>query len=704
MVLKKLHIHTILNLIVICLTLPMTIVFVAFSYSENTKLVDSFSNDFAVRAKNEVIASADALFTPIVGSVRSSATLADINPAFFLTESSADYLYELVASNEAVTSAYIAYSDGALRQVTRVTPGNVFVEQKVPPEATFVHRWLPPMATAWERRDRIQFHAAWGRMIDHYNEPSDFDPRIQPFYTTAVRTGAATVSEPFVSLSSRELTVSVSAPIKAGKNLIGVFSCNISLKTLSSFVRDNPVSVNSKTIIIDDDGSVIAHPQLDQSAIGGTMTSGDRARRLSSLEDPILRAALGSRLISGSDHATFKAGAPEQEYTALFFRFPPDFQKGWEVITISPTDDFLGEARRNRDKIILLASIGVILQLFLINLVSRSFSRPIERLAAEVDGIRAFDFTPRPPIRTAVVEIAKLRQAVGLLGGAIEAFSSYMPRGLVQDLLDTGEPIRLGGQGRYLTIFFTDLEGFTTLSETTPAQQLLERVSQYLEVVSRAVNERSGTIDKFIGDAVMAFWGAPALRSDHAYQACVAAVQSQRRMADLNAQWAANGLAPLRVRIGIHCDAVLVGNIGSAERMSYTVLGDGVNIAARLEGINKEFGTLICVSQNIYREAGERLWLRPMERVVVKGRRAEIKIFELMGVRGAGEGLEASAEEQVLCRMTEIAFDAYAAGDLAEAISLYQSCSERFPQDELTRRMAARLSATLAIQAHDPDA
>jgi adenylate cyclase len=298
-------------------------------------------------------------------------------------------------------------------------------------------------------------------------------------------------------------------------------------------------------------------------------------------------------------------------------------------------------------------------------------------------------------MRSSVSEIAELGKAVALLNDTVGAFSSYMPRGLVQQLMDSGDSIKLGGQSRYLTMFFTDLEGFTTLSETTPVQQLLGRVSQYLEVFSHAVNQEGGTIDKFIGDAVMAFWGAPALSEDHAYRACVAAVRAQRKMATLNARWAAEGLPPLKVRIGIHSASVLVGNIGSAERMSYTVLGDGVNIAARLEGINKNYGTWICVSQNVYREAGERLWLRPMDLATVKGRREAIKIFELLGIRGEEPELEATPEQQLLCRMTEAAFDAYVSGDHETALTLYRDCCTHFPDDSLSQVMADRLTDAL---------
>jgi adenylate cyclase len=163
---------------------------------------------------------------------------------------------------------------------------------------------------------------------------------------------------------------------------------------------------------------------------------------------------------------------------------------------------------------------------------------------------------------------------------------------------------------------------------------LLQQVSRYLGTASRIIGEEFGTVDKFIGDAVMAFWGAPNELEDHAWRACVAAVRIQQEMDIMNAEWKKAGLPELKVRIGIHSDAVLVGNIGSIERMSYTVMGDGVNVASRLEGLNKNFGTRICISKTVYRESGERLILRPLGDMEVKGRKSTIEVFELQGLIG----------------------------------------------------------------------
>jgi adenylate cyclase len=341
--------------------------------------------------------------------------------------------------------------------------------------------------------------------------------------------------------------------------------------------------------------------------------------------------------------------------------------------------------------------LAIAAQILIIYFLSSVVSSPLERLSLKVARIETLEAGNLPPLDSPIREISVLSKAVDTLDTTIKSFAAFVPVGLVRQLLQSDQKLELGGHSQFLTVFFSDLEAFSTLSEAVPAQDLLLRVSEYLELVTKAVNDEAGTIDKFIGDGVMAFWGAPALLGDHAWRACVAALRIEQGMTLLNKRWVAEGHKPLNVRIGLNSDAVLVGNIGSKERMGYTVIGDGVNIAARLEGLNKEYGTHLCISHSVFKEAGERLCVRPIEDVAVRGRRTKIPVYELKGAYGAGAEFEPDPETLKLCRMTRRAYDALVEENFGLALERYQEILTEFPEDtvslELVRRLAAADSA-----------
>ena len=228
-------------------------------------------------------------------------------------------------------------------------------------------------------------------------------------------------------------------------------------------------------------------------------------------------------------------------------------------------------------------------------------------------------------------------EAASLLRTTLKSFSSFVPLDIVRQLIKSGIPLTLGVEPRFLTVFFSDLENFSTHSETLAPDDLLVQISTYLEQVSAAIVEEGGTVDKFIGDGVMAFWNAPVQREDHVLRACTGALRAARRMERVNDAWEKEGRPRIRIRIGLNCANVLVGNVGSSTRLSYTALGDGVNVAARLEGINKLFGTTICISDSIYDQVRTDILARPLKRVHVKGRKTEFMIYELLALRASDD-------------------------------------------------------------------
>ena len=287
-------------------------------------------------------------------------------------------------------------------------------------------------------------------------------------------------------------------------------------------------------------------------------------------------------------------------------------------------------------------------------------------------------------------EIHRIGSALDSMKHGLKAFSKFVPVTLVKQLIASKTGAELGGEKRRLTMMFTDIEGFTTISESMQTEALLQHISEYLDSLTTIILGQSGTVDKYIGDAIMSFWGAPIPDPDHEAHACRAAALCVRELEILNAKWAAEGKPELRTRFGIASGEVSVGNMGSRERMNYTVLGDAVNLASRLEGINKYYGTRIIVGADTYEVVKARFVMRPVDVVAVKGKATGVPIYELLSGLPGDPDVPPSAE-QLHCReLTEHAFQAYIGRDFQNAASLYRRLSESFPDDGVGPLFAKR--------------
>jgi len=244
------------------------------------------------------------------------------------------------------------------------------------------------------------------------------------------------------------------------------------------------------------------------------------------------------------------------------------------------------------------------------------------------------------------------------------------------------------GSEREIAILFVDIRGFTALSEGRLPYDVVFVLNRYFAAMGRAVEAAGGRVDKFIGDGVMAFWNAPVERPDHVLRACAGALRAARRMERVNDAWEAEGRPRIRIRIGLNCAKVLVGNVGSSARLSYTALGDGVNVAARLEGINKVFGTTICISDSIYDQVQAEILARPLKRVQVKGRKSLFMIYELLALSASDDPeLSVRARDEQLSEMTWQASQQMEAGDFAAAERAYRTILDNFPGDPVAKVM-----------------
>jgi len=212
-------------------------------------------------------------------------------------------------------------------------------------------------------------------------------------------------------------------------------------------------------------------------------------------------------------------------------------------------------------------------------------------------------------------------------------FDQYMDRTLVEHVLENPELIRPGGRKKRVTVFFADIAGFTTLAEQLPPEEAAMILHGIFNAFTEVIIRNRGVIDKYIGDSVMAFWGAPVSSGQDESSACRAAIECMEALQDLNVSFAAQGLPPVSMRIGIHTGEALVGNLGSDRLFDYTVVGDTVNLASRLESVNKVFGTRIIISRDTFAGAADLFLARELGRIEVKGKSSVATIYELIGFR-----------------------------------------------------------------------
>lgn len=261
-----------------------------------------------------------------------------------------------------------------------------------------------------------------------------------------------------------------------------------------------------------------------------------------------------------------------------------------------------------------------------------------------------------------------------------ELFSSYVSPDVVDEMVEKGKEPELGGDEVYITAFFSDIESFSAFSEQLPAKTLVGLINEYLSAMTNILTEHGGTLDKYIGDAIVAFFGAPVPQEDHAYKACVVSQLMQQKLSELRDKWRSEGekwpeiVHNMRNRIGINTGKMVTGNMGSQSRFNYTMMGDNVNLAARCESGAKQFGVYTMVTANTKKEAeqyGDRCVFRYLDRIVVKGKTQPVDVYEIMGLR------DQLPDEQYACKEKfEEALKAYQQQEWDRAINLFEESAK----------------------------
>jgi adenylate cyclase len=301
------------------------------------------------------------------------------------------------------------------------------------------------------------------------------------------------------------------------------------------------------------------------------------------------------------------------------------------VLMLAAQEDFVQSIRKLQLTGLILAITAGAGFVPIVWIFGGRMSRSLKDITAQAAKLQRMAAPDTSPVTSYVKEIYELGSTVYLAQRAIWSFARFVPKEIVRRVIDNSISTELGGVREEITVLFTDVRDFTTIAESTDPDTLMHQTSRYFSALTDAFLAEGGTVDKFIGDAVMVFWNAPNPQPDHVGRACRAVLAGKAAAEILNSQFEAEGLRPFFTRFGIHVGEAVVGNLGSTERMNYTALGNTVNLASRLEGLNKQFGTAILVSEDVYLRVRPHFQFKALQSVTAKGMTKETRVFELVG-------------------------------------------------------------------------
>ena len=391
-----------------------------------------------------------------------------------------------------------------------------------------------------------------------------------------------------------EAGYTVRVPIGGGRH--GVVAGDILLSEAEAMLRKQQIGNSGLAFLFDDAGRVLVHPDM-RNLMEAANRSGQPGElpRLSAIDTIGISAAINAWRRSGLAQQFFHDGNG-RTYAAAFHPIALAGAANLSLGLFAPVDEFYAQIERDRRKLFVVAIAFVLAVLPIAFILGSILSKSLRELARETDNIQKFQFTNDARLHSPIREIDELGRSVSTMRTLVQAFSNFVPKRLVQQLVETGNAMTLGGARREVTVMFTDVANFTGITENRDPAQVMQFTSRYFAVMSEAIMANNGTVDKFIGDAVMAIWNAPIEDDDHVGNACAAVLACIEANRKLNAEFEREGWPAYHTRFGVHVGDVVVGNIGSSDRMNYTVLGAAVNLAARLESLNKQYQTTALVS------------------------------------------------------------------------------------------------------------
>jgi len=502
-----------------------------------------------------------------------------------------------------------------------------------------------------------------------------YDPFTRPWFRNALQHDSPRWTDPYRFLNQDIIGMSASWAHRdpAGK-VLGVYAVDIVVTDLAVFLQKLRMEKQGGVFLLNDRGLPLFELNPDDQQVFDQCIQAleEQSIDLGSLERDtridLIYGNIGNRMLC-SIRALEGAGQPD-----CF------------ILTLVPGQSIFGVIREN---------VGLFLASILVTLVAsiwfglraaRRIADPLTQVSREMARIAEFDISTDPVGSSRIHELAIVSGALDKMKSSLRAFSRYVPRDIVRSALADGQEARVGGKVRDLTILFADIGGFTTLSESMTPDEVFGELSECLNILTSEPENHGGSMLTFLGDGVLAVFNAPQQLTDHPKAAVTSALGIRASLARLNERRSGDGLPPFVVRIGVHTDQVLVGNVGIPDRFSYSVLGDGVNLASRLEGLNKYYLTDILCSQAVMEATEDKFEWHYIDQITVKGRRQAVRIYLPLGLKG-------SMDQEILTSRNhyEAGIRLYNQREFGKAHHCFEAASTgRNPQHHAARVMSDR--------------
>jgi adenylate cyclase len=668
-----------LNTVLIVMT-GLTVMF--FSFTATKSSIHSVADNLLGEISKSVLTKTQTYLLPAERAARSVSWLLwnrrlDADTGL---ETLLDYYQELLQNNAEFRAVYSGDTSGNLVMARRMPDGSL--------SRRYVRRQADGVHITW-KHSNIAYYSEFSDMV----EPLDtaYDPRKRNWYKDAVEKKGLVWSEVYIFATDRQPGITCTIPhYDSTGTLLGVTAVDISVLDLSYYLGAMQVTEHSRLFITDATDRLVALQMRDPKEVDRLFRKklnkiGYDVMKATDLGDPVLSTVVEAYHQRDNSTAAIRLVQQGSLLHALVSPLANDRGIDLRIGVIIPDHDIMGAVHRNNYIIIGFSLFMIMLAILLSLVLSRLIARPMHQLSAEMKRIEKLDLGASEAIPTIITEIDDMQGSFDGMKTGLQNFRRYVPADLVSQLVGQKQDASLGGVSRQLTILFSDIANFTSISEHLEPEVLVQDLCEYFNVISRAILAQRGTLDKYIGDSVMAFWGAPVELDDHAYHACTAAVTAQDRLASLFRQWESQGKTRFATRIGIHTAEVVVGNMGYEERLNYTVIGDGVNLASRLEGLNKFYGTSTLVSHATQELVRDRFEFRRVDCVAVKGKTEGVDVFELLALKG-----DIPVNLRKLIDVYENGLAAYFERDWKFALQHFSTVLKYRPGDGPSQVLAAR--------------